>query len=602
MLKSLLTCCSVFMICLSTFGQTSVSPLECIAPFYHGVASGDPLNDRVIIWTRVTPVDLTQTVSGTYKMATDRQFQNVIAQGTFSTDASSDFTVKVDVMGLMPNTFYFYEFECNGAYSAVGRTKTLPVGNIANIRLAAVSCANLEAGYFNAYKAVNERNDVDAVVMLGDYIYEYETGGYSPNSSIDRTWEPNEEIISLNDYRLRYSSYHMDQSLRELHQNYPWICIWDDHESANNSHFGGSDNHDITEGEWYVRKENSKQAFFEWLPIRPKPTDTLQIFRSFEFGNLFKLIMLDTRLEGRDVQLDATDPNLNDTSRTILGDNQFNWFKEQLSDSLTGWKIIGNQVMMGKITLFGTPINTDGWDGYPAERQRLYEHLSSNNIDNTVVITGDIHTSWALNLTQQNQAVGVEFVTPSVTSPGVPINVGGVLNFENPHLKYVELTKRGFVILDITPQKVQGDWYYVSTIDQISSSNSCQKSYFTISGMNELNLTNSPSIGHGPFNELLCEPCSRYTGLSAIASGAIIGVYPNPTAEKLLVQIHSPSSTNQKINVLTSTGELAISHVGSVSPVQGLSIIELDVSHLAKGSYILQLPDNKDSHLKFLKN
>jgi alkaline phosphatase D len=588
-----------FPFCL--FSQTSVAPLECIAPFYHGVASGDPLSDRVIIWTRVTPNDLSLTVYGTYKMALDRNFQNVVASGTFSTNINSDFTVKVDVSGLAPNTFYFYEFESNGSHSAVGRTKTLPVGSTDNVRLAVVSCANLEAGYFNSYKAINERNDVDAVVMLGDYIYEYETGGYSPNSSVDRTWEPDEEIVSLNDYRLRYSSYHMDQSLRELHQNYPWICIWDDHESANNSHFSGSDNHDASEGDWFIRKENSKKAFFEWLPIRPKPTDTLQIFRSFAFGNLFQLIMLDTRLEGRDEQLNATDPGLNDSARTILGTNQFNWLKNQLSDTSTTWKVLGNQVMMGKITLFGTPLNTDGWDGYPAERQRLYQYLTSENLDNMVVVTGDIHTSWAINLQHQNQPVGVEFVAPSVTSPGVPINVGGVLNFENPHLKYVELTKRGFVIMDITPQKVQGDWYYVSTIDQVSSSNSCQKSYFTNSGANELSLTNTPSQGHGTFSEALCEPCSRFTGLPN-ASAAIIGVYPNPTTERLMLQIHSSTQKSQIVHVFNNKGEVVLTLSASSGNILGLSLLDVDVSSLPSGTYILKLADYSTSYIKFIKN
>ena len=184
--------------------QTSVSPLECIAPFYHGVASGDPLSDRVIIWTRITPDDFNSIVSVDFRVALDPEFSSIVSQGTIQTDASKDFTIKADIIGLSPNTFYFYEFEYNGALSAVGRTKTLPVGNVDNMRLAIVSCANLEAGYFNVYDAINERNDVDAVLMLGDYIYEYESGGYSPNANIDRTWEPQEEIVELNAYRMRY--------------------------------------------------------------------------------------------------------------------------------------------------------------------------------------------------------------------------------------------------------------------------------------------------------------------------------------------------------------------------------------------------------------
>ncbi|MCE2713181.1 MAG: PhoD-like phosphatase N-terminal domain-containing protein, partial [Cryomorphaceae bacterium] len=176
-MKIITTALLVVTACIYGFGQTSVSPLECIAPFYHGIASGDPLQDRVIIWTRVTPQDFSEQPTVNYKMATDNAFTNIVAQGSFQTDASRDFTVKIDVTGLQANTFYYYEFEYNGQYSAVGRTKTLPTGEIENVRLAVVSCANLEAGYFNVYEAINERNDVDAVLMLGDYIYEYETGG-----------------------------------------------------------------------------------------------------------------------------------------------------------------------------------------------------------------------------------------------------------------------------------------------------------------------------------------------------------------------------------------------------------------------------------------
>ena len=188
MKKSILI--TIMLLSIKAFAQTSVSPLECIAPFYHGVASGDPLSDRVIIWTRVTPLDFNQSISVNYKVSTDNSFSTIVSQGIVQTDSTKDFTVKVDVTGLSPNTFYFYEFESNGSYSPVGRTKTLPLGDVNNVRFAVVSCANLEAGYFNVYEAINERNDVDAVLMLGDYIYEYASGGYAPNSSIDRVCEP----------------------------------------------------------------------------------------------------------------------------------------------------------------------------------------------------------------------------------------------------------------------------------------------------------------------------------------------------------------------------------------------------------------------------
>jgi len=585
----------------SAFTQTSVSPLDCIAPFYHGVASGDPLSDRVIIWTRVTPQDFNETLTVTYRVATDNSFLNIVSQGNVQTDASKDFTVKVDVTGLSANTFYYYEFEYNGSLSAVGRTKTLPVGNIDNVRFAVVSCANLEAGYFNVYQAINERNDVDAVLMLGDYIYEYASNGFSPNSNIDRVWEPEQEIIDLAEYRLRYSSYHMDNALRKLHQNFPWICVWDDHETANNSFANGAENHSADEGDWFLRKENGKQAFFEWLPIRPKGPDNTQIFRSFKWGNLANLIMLDTRLEGRDEQVNATNSALNDTNRTILGQEQFNWLKDELSLPSQQWKILGNQVMMAKITALGIPINTDGWDGYPAERQRLYNHIEQNAIDNFVVATGDIHTSWAMNLENDNTPIGVEFVSPSVTSPGVPLNVGSLLTFENPHLKYIELTKKGFVILDVTLNKIQGDWYYVNTIDQQNSSNSCQKSYFSNSGSNVLTSTNTPSVGHGPFSIALSEPCSRITSLHENVKSTIFGVYPNPSEQLLYIQtIGNEIETKNWVFISSQGQQISLKPVSSFVDQNSVHLYIFDISDLAIGEY--HLTDNGLSIIRFIKN
>ena len=569
------------------YAQTSVSPVECIAPFYHGVASGDPLSDRVIIWTRITPQDFGQTLIGTYHMATDDQFQNIVASGTYTTDSTVDFTVKIDVMGLQPNTFYYYEFEHNGAYSLVGRTKTLPVGDIQNMRLACVSCANLESGYFNVYDAIANRNDVDAILMLGDYIYEYESGGFGPNGNIDRIWDPAVEIVDLNEYRLRYNSYRMDYALRKLHQNFPWICIWDDHETANDAYKDGAENHQVNEGPWNVRKDNGKRAYFEWIPIRPKAPGNQQIYRTFELGNLAKIIMLDTRLEGREVQLNANDANFSDTSRTLLGNTQMTWLKNELSSTTQPWKILGNQVMVGAVNLLGSPVNTDSWDGYPAERQRLFNHLSSQNIDNTVVVTGDIHTSWALNLQNGNSPVGVEFVSPSVTSPGVPINLSALITAQNPHIKYVELTKKGFVLVDIDPSRVQGDWYNISTLDQMDPTNSCVKSYITNNGSNSLTLANSPSIGHGPFLQSLADPCSRFAGINSPDLGIVVGVYPNPANQ--LIKIQSYDLPIESITVYGSNGEI-IKTPYSINPwSNGMTITSIDISTLMAGNYFIRI-------------
>ncbi len=583
----------------AAFGQNSLTAPECIAPFYHGVASGDPLSDRVIIWTRITPTDFGQTLTGTYHVATDDQFNNVVANGTFSTDSTIDFTVKIDVTELNPNTFYYYEFEHNGSYSLVGRTKTLPLGAVDNMRLAVVSCASLESGYFNAYEAIANRNDVDAVLMLGDYIYEYESQGFSPNANVDRTWQPAEEITELNDYRLRYNSYRLDYALRKLHQNFPWICIWDDHETANDSYPGGADNHQANEGPWPQRMSAGKKAYFEWIPIRPKAPGNQEIFRTFELGDLAKIIMLDTRLEGRDQQVGTNDPVFNDTTRTILGPTQFQWFKNELSTTTQPWKIIGNQVMIGAVEIFGTPINTDSWDGYPAERQKLFDHLSTNNIDNMVVLTGDIHTSWAVDLKNGNNPVGVEMVTPSVTSPGSPINLSNLITLQNPNIKYVELTKRGFILVDITPQRVQGDWYNVSTINEINASSSCVKSYVSNLGNNSLTLTNNPANGHGAFPQALAGPCSRfYVGLEDAAKGIVLGLYPNPSADYLTIQ--GMNIIGGLLSITDLSGKsFDVAHETSTWP-NGLEIIQLDIRTLPSGTYVL-LNGNFHGAVKFTK-
>lgn len=583
----------------AAFGQNSLTAPECIAPFYHGVASGDPLSDRVIIWTRITPTDFGQTLTGTYHVATDDQFNNVVANGTFSTDSTIDFTVKIDVTGLNPNTFYYYEFEHNGAYSLVGRTKTLPVGSVDNMRLAVVSCASLESGYFNAYEAIANRNDVDAVLMLGDYIYEYESQGFSPNANVDRTWQPTEEIIELNDYRLRYNSYRLDYALRKLHQNFPWICIWDDHETANDSYPGGADNHQANEGPWLQRMSAGKKAYFEWIPIRPKAPGNQEIFRTFELGDLAKIIMLDTRLEGRDQQVGTNDPVFNDTTRTILGPTQFQWFKNELSTTTQPWKIIGNQVMIGAVEIFGTPINTDSWDGYPAERQKLFDHLSTNNIDNMVVLTGDIHTSWAVDLKNGNNPVGVEMVTPSVTSPGSPINLSNLITLQNPNIKYVELTKRGFILVDISPQRVQGDWYNVSTINEINASSSCVKSYVSNLGNNSLTLTNTPANGHGAFNQELVGPCSRFsTSILETGIPKVIGLYPNPSADYLTIQ--GMNIIGGLLSITDLSGKIFDVPQETSTWPNGLEIIQLDIRTLPSGTYVLA-KGNLHEAVKFTK-
>ena len=281
-------------------------------PFYHGVASGDPLPGRVIIWTRVTPDTSTvDSIAVSWRIGTDTNITQVINSGITYTSSDIDYTVKVDVSGLQPDTWYYYSFTAFGKNSLTGRTKTAPTGDTDSLRFAVVSCSSYEHGFFNAYERIASRNDIDAVLHLGDYIYEYQAGSYS-NFITDRDYEPSNEILSLSDYRIRFSHYHLDPDLRYLHQQYPWINVWDDHETANNSWTDGADNHTtLTEGSWTDRKSAAVQAYFEWLPIRlPDPADDQRIYRNFNFGDLLDIHMLDTRLEGRAEQLTFGSPAL----------------------------------------------------------------------------------------------------------------------------------------------------------------------------------------------------------------------------------------------------------------------------------------------------
>jgi alkaline phosphatase D len=577
-----------FFCLLNINAQTSVSPLDCVDPFYHGVASGDPLSDAVIIWTRVTPDDFTLPVNVSYTMATDTNMTNIVAQGSTSTDASVDYTVKFDVTGLSPDTYYYYEFEALGKRSATGRTKTAPVGAIDSLRFAIVSCANLEAGFFNVYQSILTRNDVEAVLMLGDYIYEYEEGGYSPNSNVDRIFDPTNETITLDDYRLRYSVYHMDRDLQDLHQNFPWICVWDDHESANDSYLDGAENHNAGEGLWADRKMAAEKAYFEWLPIREKAPNNYEIFRKFGYGDMLDLFMVDTRLHGREEQgVNESDPN-----RTMLGTDQYGWLTSELKNSTAQWKVLGNQVVFAPITVFGIPINNDAWDGYPAERQNLLDSIALYNVENFTVITGDIHTSWAFDIENGNSNAGVEFVTPSVTSPGIPINGGSILMIENQHLKFVELTKKGFVILDMNTQRIQADWYFINTIDNFNSpAYAYETSYFSNSGQMSLNETNSASVPGNKYDVPLAPTCPRgWIGIDENTL-SVLGVYPNPSRDKVNLHFAGTNNTEHLITVLDLNGRVLFEKKTQVF-VNNSNIESLDLSKLEVGTYLIKVADN----------
>ncbi|MGO1298246.1 MAG: alkaline phosphatase D family protein [Vibrio sp.] len=337
------------------------------ATFEHGIASGDPSTDSVILWTRVTPQS-EGNVTVAWEVALDSQFTQLITSGDTVTNAKRDYTVKVDAIGLDSGTLYYYRFMTNEQTSRVGQTKTLPKGHVESVRLAVVSCSNYPAGFFNVYALAAQRDDLDALLHLGDYIYEYGRGGYASENAqqMDREVLPASELLSLSDYRTRYAQYHTDPNLQDIHAKVPFIAIWDDHEVANDTWKNGAENHNEGEGDFDARKDAATQAYFEWLPIRPWSEGNHEdIYRSFKFGDLLDLHMLDTRLLARDKQfsytdfidgtgqldIDALSAAINDENRTILGQTQLAWLQNQLQTSTGRWQVIGQQILMGRMLL-----------------------------------------------------------------------------------------------------------------------------------------------------------------------------------------------------------------------------------------------------------
>lgn len=466
-----------------------------LAPFYHGVASGDPTENSVILWTKVTLPKSTRKASVQWELSGDTNFRKVLKTGTLETSSADDFIVKPDVTGLSANTTYYYRFHCNGATSVTGITKTLPSGN-PGIDIAFAACSNFEWGYFHNYRFIAEDTTIDLVVHLGDYIYEYGVGGYG-DTSLHRWNVPAWEIKTLEDYRTRYSLYRLDGDLMEVHRTKPFITTWDDHESANNAYDEGAQNHqEATEGRWEDREQAARKAYYEWLPVRKKDREPL--YRSFAIGSLVNLIILDTRLGGRTVQMEMNDPHFNDSSRTILGKEQHDWFIRNLSSSHT-WKIIGNQVPFGPLYLPDSVRGEkymDGWDGYPYEQKQIQEALRKT--ENAVLVTGDYHQSFALGnhpeaLEDPSGNVAVEFIVTSITSANTNEYVSDdmaakendtYLRF-NPHVKYSNNTDHGYLVLRVRAQKLTAEFVYATSIVSPEAQPRVERSFIVRRGSKE---------------------------------------------------------------------------------------------------------------------
>lgn len=503
--------------------------------FLHGVASGDPLPDGVLLWTRVTPTAAAVPGSGAgpavavgWEVAEDKAFSRIVASGTVTASAASDHTVKADVRGLRPQTAYWYRFTAGATVSPAGRTRTAPAATTApaGVRFGVVSCANWESGYFSAYRHLAARADLDAVLHLGDYIYEYKSGGYPEPKYVVRQHEPLHEILTLADYRTRHGKYKTDPDLQALHQAHPVIAIWDDHEIANDTWSGGAENHDpATEGSFAARAAAARQAYFEWMPVRTSTEGT--VYRRLRFGTLADLHLLDLRTF-RSQQAGIGSGAVDDPERSITGRAQLDWLKAGLAGSQATWKLVGTSVMispvafgslpahlLGPLTeLLGLPagglaVNVDQWDGYTDDRRELLGHLTDRSVRNTVFLTGDIHMAWANDVPVTaatypwSRSAGVEFVVTSVTSDNiddllhVPADTVSLvaetaIKAANRHVKWLDMDAHGYGVLDVTAERSQMDYYVVSDKRRQDATAAWARSYRTLNGTQKVERADQP--------------------------------------------------------------------------------------------------------------
>ena len=493
--------------------------------FNHGVASGDPLSDRVILWTRVTPQQA-GPVRVILEVSKNKSFSSIVFSQKLQTSSLSDYTIKYDFLAKKycdSDKGFFYRFRAGNAISEIGKSKTFSENTI-SAKIGIFSCSNFPAGYFNAYQAAAEKDGLDLWLHLGDYLYEYPMGGYATDKAkkLGRVPEPLHEMISLSDYRLRHAQYKQDQGSKALHKHAPLIAVWDDHEFSNDAWKRGAENHseDGSEGDFYARRSAAIKAYYEWMPIREQQNKR-RIFREFKIGKLIHLIMLDTRQFGRDKQIQPKNyltksgfnqakfyNDLNSANRELLGAEQLDWIESKIINSDAVWTIFGQQVLMAKLKFpdiskmlkskeipgflkpylkflgLGIPSNLDAWDGYPAERNRLYKTMS-NAKKRFISLAGDTHNSWVSELKDKTgNKVGIELGTPSVTSPGIT----DILNLDekkfvdsivriNNELQWMNPSNRGYLSLNCRKDKIIASFNFIKEFEHINSDIGSSKSF-----------------------------------------------------------------------------------------------------------------------------
>lgn len=583
---------SLFPLLLLTFhlalGQTvlpeNMYPDTLHAPFLYGVASGDPLPNQVIIWTHITSDNDSENVN--WEVAIEPNFNLVEASGSFTTDASRDFTVKIDVANLIPGATYYYRFQdSEGNYSPVGRTKTAPMGEVAELKFAVASCSSVYSGFFNAYQRIAERDDLDLVIHLGDYIYDF----VDEDEEV-RVPDPYPTVPqNVDEWRDRHQYYLLDPNLRAARQNHPWAQIWD--------------NHDVKRNDF----EAGVQAFYDWVPIRQVNDNAPEkIYRKFQYGNLLDLMFMDILLF-RDVD------SLENEAFSVLGLEQFDWLQNNLESSTATWKIIGNQKMFGLWSALTVPdgtFPTDGdvfddnaWDGYMLERDRVLEILENNSIDNVMILSGDAHISMAMDLPRDplnpesylpescQGSLAVEFlptsisrgnldeqgVDPAFIELALAISLGG-----NPHHQYSEFVQHGYGLLTIQPDSILAQYMYSEILE------------ITDEEVVGLDLVVENGANHW---KRACLPVNTQE-TNFPESYIVEGPFPNPSEGLVNLTITSPVQEEIALSLLNAQGQTVLPSQKSTLTANTAQHFTFQIKDLPKGIYWIKVQNNQYVDLK----
>lgn len=554
------------------------------APFLWGVASGDPLPDGVVLWTRPNP-GATQGSEHvlTWEVATDEVMADIVASGSVEVSVATDHCARVEVSGLQPSSTYFYRFtSADNQYSAVGRTRTAPQGDAEQLRFAVASCSSIYSGYFNAYRRISERDDLDLVIHLGDYIYDFvdeEEQIRIPDPF--PTVPQNEE-----EWRERHRYYLLDPDLRATRQRHPWTVIWDNHDYESDP-------------------ESGFNAFYEYVPRRDVHGDIGKAHRTLRYGNLADLTIIDIQ-KFRNIDTLAPD------EVSVLSNDQRAWFLNELGGSTAQWRIIGNQKMFGGWISEGVPtwlpVPNDGdvfdrgsWDGFQAERDSVLSFIEENEIDNVMVISGDVHMSFGMDISRDptegsvydpvtgEGALGVEFVPTSISrgnldEAGVPTSVvpifEGLSNGINPHHQFVDFVQHGYGILSIDHDSIVAEWWY-SPILQLTENESLGKRMTMVNGENHWK---RPDDGIP-------------IGIMEGAPKNGLNIFPNPSHGLLRIQMPNDEQGLFTLRIRDLRGLLCLEQMG----VSG-AYHTVGTEELMSGTYLLELEGMEGiQHATFVK-